>query len=102
MPRLIHNSLGFTSLLFGVVAAAGVAGAPPQPIGGEPAAADRRSDLAGLRTLHALGAGSGLSTSESGEVAAQLARLDADEGAELDVRRRVKLAGWLRAAGISS
>ena len=95
MPRHVRNGLGLGALLLGVVAAAGI---EPAPTGAPRAedAWDRRSDLAGLRTLLAFGSGDCLTTSECGEFQAQLDRLVGDENAELDQRRRAKLHRKLR------
>lgn len=88
---------GLTSMLLGVVAAAGVE-IPSIPAAPPVGKWDRRSDLAGLQTLLALH-GDALTTSERVEYQGQLDRLRRDDGAELDQRRRQKLHDKLRELG---
>ena len=94
----MSRGFGLLSALFAVVGTIDVVTGRPLV----PTKDDRRSDLAGLRTLLALGNGSGLTFSERAEAQGQLDRLVSDDGAELDERRRAKLALWLRNVGLAS
>ena len=95
--RRITSTFRLSALLLSIVGASEIQHVGPPA----PAEEDRRSDLAGLRTLLALGSGSGLITSERAEVQAQLARLEGDGGAELDARRRARLRVWLQNLGLA-
>ncbi len=101
-PRPIRHGFGLSALMLGVVAAACAQPVGPQPPPVQDPRPDRRSDLAGLRTLDRLGVGSGLTTSEHAEAQVQLTRLEGDESAQLDPRRRAKLATWLRNVGLAA
>lgn len=86
---------GLAATLLSVVAGADIE-IPRVPAAPPDGAWDRRTDLAALETLLTIH-GDSLTTSERVEYQGQFDRLQRDEGAELDQRRRVNLRSRLRA-----
>jgi hypothetical protein len=94
--RRIH--FGMIATLLCLVAADDV-----QPIGPPPLAEqDRRSDLAGLRTVLAFGDASGIAWADLVVAKAWLTYLEAEDAEELNEEERVTLTRWLDAVGLAS